>query len=231
MAKRRVIISIILLGVTFLGALIVRNGTSANSSETHYLPAVFSYSPPLQISNFGYIGSRFGTTIVQGEVINVSPTPIYNAILLFRAYNSQNQIIGQWSITTILTATFSGESNPFQFDVGNGWQIALLTGEITGWSVSGNKMLAAATVVNVLVEVDATNAYVTAVLRNDNPTPLKDVLATAWKTNYQSVPIRRDLITTSLLPGQVVTYTTTILFAGGPVPPPVSVAAQGEVVP
>jgi hypothetical protein len=135
-------------------------------------------------------------------------------------------------IRPVFTATFPSQPNPFYYGTNiQAGQVQYFSGEVIGWSYVGNKLLAAATVVDIIVFPDPDLTTITAVIRNDSADPLKDVFAAAWTDTNQSFPIYRNYIASILLPGEVITYTTAIPNLSWPVPPPVKVSAQGEVLP
>jgi hypothetical protein len=84
----------------------------------------------------------------------------------------------------------------------------------------------------VLIEItyDPNDAVSVTTIWNDNAQPLSNVQGVAWTLRQGNI-ISPVLVTNYLLPGATAVFTTTHLGEGGPGPPLIQAAAQGELAP
>ncbi len=231
MARRKAIVCILLLATVFASVAVVQGG-KADSSETHYLPIVFSYSPPAYISEIYPTGTFAGNLRITGEVMVVTSTPIYSITVEIRAYDSFNQLVSTKSGNTAFAATFPGQPNPFDIVLPvQSSQVAYFTAFVKDWSITHNKNIQPAAVVDLNVIVGAEDAIVITTIQNNNSDPLTNVNGLAWSLKSggnTTIPI-----TNYLAPGATTIFTITLMGEGGPpgTMPNVHAAAQGEVIP
>jgi len=91
--------------------------TPLPTQHTTYLPVVQTPGPFIASSKGLILTS--GTVEVVGEVVNPGAPPICYATIALRFYNAADQLVATDSGSTYLTATISGQPNPFKTVLSN----------------------------------------------------------------------------------------------------------------
>jgi len=180
---------------------------------------------PVVVSESRCMGQKnsFDWAIVRGNVMNISDRPVYNVTIQADFYDSTGQVISSTG-HTVFTPTLSMQRNPFE--IGGGFKfdnVADCTAKILSWTRESSAEFLPLTVVYTDTHIPTT---VSALFRNDNQVPLKNVIAYAWSLNqYYSfdTPPRKDLIA----PGETITYTEYFPYGD----PPFYVLGMGSVDP
>ncbi len=225
---RKLIVLAIVFGAAVLSVVLVKHGASAHTSYYQYLPIVAA-SPPVYVSQVVNAPSLGGGLRVTGEVETLGTNPVYSVTLELRVYDLSSQLIGVFYEKTALLATFPGQPNPFEFHAPV-FEWVWFEVNLFSWESSIEQNIAQVTVTNIEITYDANDAVSVTTIRNDNAQPLSNVQGVAW-TLRQGNFISPVLVTNYLPPGATAVFTTTHLGEGGPGPPIIQAAAQGEVVP
>jgi len=158
--------------------------------------------------------------------MNIGVQPIYNVAVQVDFFDKA----GQWVISstwgTAFTPTVSMQRNPFEVDSGGGYSIGSYTTKIISWTREGPAEFLPLTVVYSDTTRYIDMLYVDAVFRNDNPVPLKNVIAYAWSLN-QYLSYDASPLSNPIAPGETITYTQGIDYGM----PPVYILGMGSADP
>jgi hypothetical protein len=196
-----------------LGSKPAYAGASCLTPYCYYLPLIRSPLPVqiIQIETYNWFGEvlRF-----QGEVMNVSATPVYEVEVEISAYDSSNQLVGTVSGPTVLTTTLPGQLNLFDFisDIPSGSYN--LVAEITNFTLANTQVYIAPTIVMTDVQIGFDTTSVNVEIRNDMEFALTNVQGLVWSLDQLS-SLPPQLVTNYLAPGATATFTST-LYIGHP---------------
>jgi hypothetical protein len=197
-----------------------------------YLPAVF-VPPPAQVTSVDFTRDRAGDILVQGEVVNMTASPLYDVVVEARLYDQTNQLIDISSGTTVLSATLPGQVNPFNFytDLSSHQPpfAARVEAQVSGWNQSSVKTYRPATILQVRTEPGLPSVSVTvhADIRNDESVPLTNVQVIAWSFPQNNIITGTTI--DRLMPGATATVTTYVVY--GYDENAIKVATQGIATP
>ncbi len=206
---------------------------SEDPNPTQVFMPFIGYSSPLVLVHKQNSCSRAFTFIARGDITNQSNQAIYDVILEARAYDEQGRWLETRLDSPIMTATLSGQLNPFEtwFDLSCA-EVYSSEIEIKSWSRESPQVYwPATTVYTSTVEDIGYGTRVTAEFRNDAGLPMKDVTGLAWSLHedYNVGPLRH--IADSLAPGETVTYTEFLEGIYASYVSTIEVAAQGVIEP
>ncbi len=206
---------------------------SDDPNPTEVFMPFIGYSPSLVLVHKQNWCSRAFTFIVRGDITNRSNQAIYDVILEVRAYDGEGQWLETQLDSPIMTATLTGQLNPFEtwfsVDCGTAYSSEI---EIKSWSTDSPQVYWPATLVYTsTVEDLGYGTWVTAEFRNDAGLPMHDVTGLAWSL-HEDYNIDYPLhIADVLAPGETVTYTNFLEGIGGLSISTIEAAAQGVVGP
>jgi hypothetical protein len=179
---------------------------------------------PVVVSESRCMGQKnsFDWAIVRGNVMNISDRPVYNVTIQADFYDSTGQVISSTG-HTVFTPTLSMQRNPFEIGGGIKFDnVADCTAKILSWSWESSAEFLPLTVVSA----DTNSSPVFVLFRNDNPVPLKNVIAYAWSLD-QYYSFGTGSLKDPIAPGETITYTNYIMYGF----PPIYVLGMGSVDP
>ncbi len=180
-------------------------------------------------------GGKFGSGPAFGEVVNNSYSPVYNVVVQVTFVNVLNLDVSSFTNTTLLTATFPGQVNPFIVSHKGGF-VQISDTKVLSWDITPTVTLSNLTVVAshaYTVPYAAPIGYptfyviVTGTLRNDTGRTLKDGHIYVWNVNPASIDHKTI---SQVAPGAMVTFTAGLIEGVLPTDT-IHIVAQGVVSP
>lgn len=193
-----------------------------------YLPLIVKPPPPVRIASSQLTSDRGGIYYVEGQIENVVSVTVYSVTLGANLYDSSNNLLGTYTGTTGLVATFPGKLNPFSIvtDIWPPPEPDHYDISITSWRTSSPLEYVPVTVVSQEVTGSWPVIEVSGEIRNDYSQKLHSIRVLV---EYAEVPgsydfQRADLSEVSLSPGETAVYSTKIFYS----PTPVLVVVRGQ---
>lgn len=197
------------------------------------LPLVFT-SDSLAVEAALLTRTISGQYRITGAVSNHSTKTFYNVSVRANLHGQNNELIEVITGTTILTATLSGQLNPFDVIARStvfNTNVYSVNVSISAWSLNAIHEYQALSVIGIDT-LDTSNHTVIVKLQNSQPRQLFNVQAVAWAPN-QCFSINKVDVARSISSGGTVAFTMT-LGTGTCAPierKSIHVAAQGMTSP
>lgn len=226
--------STIALVVMAHGLKLVRAQSDCGDEHCIYLPLIIKPPPPVRIASSWLTSGRAGDVYVWGQIENVTSVTVYSVTLGANLYDNADNLLGTYTGTTVLVATFPGELNPYLIGT-DLWEWESDADHydlsITSWSTSSPFEYKPVTVVSQEVTGSWPAIEVSGEIRNDYSQTLHSIRVLVEYTDvYGFYDFQRAYVSeVNLAPGETAGYSILIFYS-----PPldvVSVRGQGYLNP
>lgn len=210
-----------------------RMPVSDDPNQTQVFMPFIGNSIPLIVVHKHNFCSKTTSFFVRGDITSLVDLAFYDVILEAKAYDGEGQLLGTLLGHPIITATLTGQLNPFEIGFNaNCADVVDSEVEVISWSRDSPLVYWPATLVYTSTVVSFGNGtWVTAEFRNDAGLPMQDVTGLAWSVHekFSLGPLRH--IADSLAPGETVTYIEFLDDVYGFAISTIEAAAQGVIEP
>lgn len=235
--KRQTIIGLAVSLIILITALnpespITRAQNGCNGPHCVYFPNIV-YSQALEV--YADITCyRQSPYVIVGDVLNVTNNTVYNAKLSAKLHDQNGHLYGTYSDTTALVATFAGKTNPFSIYTDVGFECNDNIGEfdvsVDSWSMFNPVEYRPVTILSIVLTGSGWQTEISGEIRNDQVETLSNIkilIQPGSNSLYQFA----DVDKTSLAPGEITAYSSSIYHPWEPPLTYAEVQGQGKIVP